>query len=68
MARMVKQFSIDIEMDVEDELSEEDIERALFSYWYAEKAANREVLGIMWKATWNKAESYHKADYPDSWD
>lgn len=64
---MVKQFSIDIEMDGTDDLTEKDIERALFSYWYAEKAANREVVGISWKATWT-SENYWEGKLPDSWD
>lgn len=65
---MIKQFSIDIQLDEEDkDFNEKDIERALFSYWYAEKIPNREVVGISWKATWNDAESYWKGNAPDSY-
>jgi len=65
---MIKQFSIDIQLDEEDkDFNENDLEKALFSYWYAEKAANREVVGVSWKATWNDVKSYWKGDAPDSY-
>lgn len=65
--RRVVQFSIDIEIDDTDNMTEKDIEKALFSYWYVEKIPNREVLGIQWKATWT-SEGYSKGELPISSD
>ena len=68
MSRKVIQMSVDIEIDDTDDFREQDIEQALFSYWYCEKIPNREVLGVSWKATWNDAENYHRGYPCDSWD
>jgi len=65
---MVRQFSIDIEMDDKDTFDVDDLEKAITSYWFAEHIKDKEVLGISWKATWNSSESYHKSMAPDAWD
>ena len=65
--RIVVQLSVDIEMDEGDCFDEKALEKALFSYWYAEKHPNIEVVGSAWKATWN-AEDYHNGKPPVSSD
>lgn len=65
---MVVQYSIDIEIDENDKFNEDDIERALTSYWYAEGIKDKEIRGIAWKATWNSSLSYDSGFGPDSSD
>lgn len=65
---MVRQFSIDIEMDDTDTFDVDDLERAINSYWFAEHIKDKEICGISWKATWNKEGNYYAGMAPDSWD
>ena len=61
--KIVKQFSIDVEMDEHDLLTEMDISNALAEVWEINGKKDREVVGASYKATWD-SEDYHNGEGP----
>ncbi len=61
--RVVKQFSIDVEMDEDDLLVAEDISNQLDEVWRINGKQGREIVGESWRATWT-ASGYHSCDEP----
>lgn len=61
--RIVKQFSIDVEMDEDDLLVAEDISNQLDEVWTINGKKGREIVGESWRATWT-AHGYHNSEDP----
>lgn len=61
--RVVKQFSVDVEMDEDDLLVAEDISNQLDNVWRINDKKGREIVGEAWRATWTSS-GYHTGDDP----
>ena len=66
MGKIVKQFSIDVELDENDLLITDNIQRELNQYWET-MHKNRRVVGVSWKAMWTE-ENYYAGKQPSVWD